>query len=96
MPILERGGSASTVNSTALSGNDFQVRAGASWRMVLNVGNWNAARMTNAPGQSGDPGSPFHANLLEGWANDHDFPLLWNRAQVDAEKVMSIRLLPDQ
>ncbi len=95
MPILERGGSANTVNSTAFSGNDFQVRAGASWRMVLDVGNWNAARMTNAPGQSGDPRSPFYKNLLQGWADDLDFPLLWSRAQVEAEKVMLIRLVPD-
>jgi penicillin G amidase len=95
MPVLERGGSGNTVNSTSFSGNDFQVRAGASWRMVLDVGNWNAARMTNAPGQSGDPRSPFYANLLEGWANDLDFPLLWSRAQIDAEKVMSIELVPD-
>ena len=96
MPIRERGGSGNTVNSTSFSGNDFQVKSGASWRMVLDVGNWDAARMTNAPGQSGDPRSPFYANLLEGWANDLDFPLLWSRAQVDAEKVMSIRLVPDQ
>lgn len=96
MPIRERGGSGNTVNSTSFSGNDFQVKAGASWRMVLDVGNWDAARMTNAPGQSGDPRSPFYANLLEGWANDLDFPLLWSREQVDAEKVMSIRLVPDR
>ncbi len=96
MRIRERGGSGNTVNSTSFSGNDFQVKSGASWRMVLDVGNWDAARMTNAPGQSGDPRSPFYANLLEGWANDLDFPLLWSRAQVDAEKVMSIRLVPDR
>ncbi len=95
MPILERGGSGNTVNSTSFSGNDFQVRAGASWRMVLDVGNWNAARMTNAPGQSGDPRSAFYANLLQGWADDQDFPLLWSREQVDAEKAMVIRLVPD-
>ena len=62
---------------------------------MLDVGNWNAARMTNAPGQSGDPRSPFYANLLQGWADDQDFPLLWSREQVDAEKAMVIRLVPD-
>jgi len=96
MPIRERGGSGNTVNSTGFSGNDFQVRAGASWRMVLDVGNWDAARMTNAPGQSGDPRSPFYANLLNGWADDLDFPLLWSREQVEAEQTLRFQLFPDE
>lgn len=94
MPVLERGGSANTVNSTGFAGSDFQVRSGASWRMVLDVGNWSAARMTNAPGQSGDPRSPFYSNLLPGWAADLDFPLLWSREQVEAEQTIRLRLFP--
>jgi penicillin amidase len=50
--------------------------------------------MTNAPGQSGDPRSPFYDNLLEGWARDQSFPMVYSREQVEANKVMVIRLTP--
>ena len=94
MPDYSRGGDGTTPNNTSFDGNDFSVTSGASWRMVLDVGNWDAARMTNAPGQSGDPNSPFYANLLEGWANDRSFPLLYSRGALDAHVVRIIRLSP--
>ena len=47
--------------------------------MVLDVGQWDDAEMTNAPGQSGDPRSPFYRNLLQGWAEDSSFPMLYSR-----------------
>ena len=94
MTEYPRGGDASTPNNTSFDGNDFSVTSGASWRMVLDVGNWDAARMTNAPGQSGDPRSPFYANLLEGWANDDSFPLLYSRTALDRHVVRVIALSP--
>jgi penicillin G amidase len=94
MPDYPRGGDGTTPNNTSFDGSDFSVTSGASWRMVLDVGNWDAAQMTNAPGQSGDPRSPFYANLLEGWANDRSFPLLYSRAAVDAHVVRVIQLSP--
>ena len=75
-PVYERGGSGNTTNATSFRSNDMLVRSGASYRQVIDVGNWDAATMTNAPGQSGDPRSPFYDNLLEGWANDASYPLL--------------------
>jgi len=95
-PSYPRGGSEHTTNNTGFDPVDFLVRSGASWRMVLDVGNWDAARMTNAPGQSGDPRSSFYRNLLQGWAEDASFPLLYSREQIDANRVMVIRLLPEE
>jgi len=89
-----RGGSGNTTNNTSFSPADFRVRAGASFRMVLDVGRWDEAEMTNAPGQSGDPESPFYRNLLEGWANDSSFPLLYSREAVIANQALRIELLP--
>lgn len=89
-----RGGSGNTTNNTSFSPADFLVRAGASFRMVLDVGRWDEAEMTNAPGQSGDPESPFYRNLLEGWANDSSFPLLYSREAVIANQALRIELLP--
>ncbi len=93
-PALPRGGSAYTTNNTAFSASNLLVRSGASYRQVIDVGNWDAARMTNAPGQSGDPRSPFYDNLLQGWAEDGDFPLLYSREKVLQHKAITIRLSP--
>ena len=89
-----RGGSEFTTNNTSFDPKNFRVRSGASFRMVLDVGNWSAARMTNAPGQSGDPNSPFYDNLLQDWANEKDFPLLWERKAVEEHLVQHWRLTP--
>lgn len=96
MPAKPRGGSGNTTNNTSFSASDFRVRSGASFRMVLDVGNWDAAEMTNAPGQSGDPRSPHYRDLLDGWANDEAFPLLYSRSSVEQDTVMRIVLSPDQ
>jgi penicillin amidase len=50
--------------------------------------------MTNAPGQSGDPRSPFYDNLLEPWARDGELPLLYSREAVEKNAVLRIRLEP--
>ena len=94
MSAYGRGGSGQTVNNTGFDARDFAVRAGASWRMVVDTGDWDGARMTNAPGQSGDPESPFYDNLLETWAEDGSFPLLYSREAIEAHTETRIRLVP--
>ncbi|MDX1405447.1 MAG: penicillin acylase family protein [Woeseiaceae bacterium] len=89
-----RGGDDYTTNNTWFGWDNFDVEGGASYRQVLDVGNWDAATMTNAPGQSGDPRSPFYDNLLEGWAEDRDFPLVYSREKVLQHKALTIRLRP--
>ena len=89
-----RGGTRNTTNSTGFHPEDFLVVAGASFRMVLDVGQWDDAEMTNAPGQSGDPRSPFYDNLLEGWATDSSFPLLYSRRAVEANQALRFVLEP--
>jgi penicillin amidase len=90
-----RGGSGDSPNATSYEGSNFLVKSGASWRMVVDVGNWDAARMTNAPGQSGDPRSPFYQNLLAGWATDESFPLLYSRAAIEPHVQQVIALVPE-
>ena len=50
--------------------------------------------MTNVPGQSGDPRSPFYDNLLQGWAEGASFPLLYDRDRILEHKAFSIQLVP--
>jgi penicillin G amidase len=94
LPPYPRGGTADTVNNTGFGEASFDVVSGASFRMVLDVGNWDAARMTNAPGQSGDPRSPFYGNLLQGWATEQSFPLVYSEDAVGANAVRVINVVP--
>jgi penicillin amidase len=95
-PAYPRGGSGNTTNNTGFRPDDLVVRAGASYRQVIDVGNWDASRMTNAPGQSGDPRSRFYGNLLKDWAGEKSFPLLYDRAKVLQHRAFSIQLKPDK
>jgi penicillin amidase len=94
LPPYPRGGSPFSPNAGWFAGTSFDVLGGASWRMVLDVGRWDAARATNTPGQSGDPRSPFFGNLLENWSTDDSFPLLYSRDAVEEHTVERIVLRP--
>jgi penicillin amidase len=76
---LPRGGNGYTPGST---GNNYQQTSGASFRMLVPVGDWDRTLGTNSPGQSGDPESPFYDNLFEPWANDQYFPMPYSRDSV--------------
>jgi penicillin amidase len=89
-----RGGGSFTTNNTGSYDARLEVNSGASYRQVIDVGNWDASTMTNAPGQSGDPRSPFYDNLLEGWATEASFPLLYSREKVLEHAVFRIQLQP--
>ncbi|MBD3646333.1 MAG: penicillin acylase family protein, partial [Pseudomonadales bacterium] len=93
IPEVSRGGSGDTPNSTRYA-RDFSVVSGASWRMVLDVGNWDNAFMTNAPGQSGDPRSPHYDDLLDNWASDGKLPLVYSREAVERNADERIILIP--
>ena len=73
---------------------DYQVRNGASVRMVIDVGNWDASLWINAPGQSGMQGSPHLADLAPLWARGEYVPLCYSEAAVDAVTEAIITLIP--
>ena len=79
---VPRGGSAETVGNTYYRHEDFRQIVGASFRMVIDVGAWDRSVAMNNPGQSGDPRSPHYRDLLEPWARDEAFPLLYSRESV--------------
>ena len=86
---LPRGGNGYTPGST---GNNLRQSSGASFRMIVNTGQWDESIATNGPGQSGNPESPFYANLFETWANDEYFPVLYSRPKI-LEHAADIRIL---
>jgi penicillin amidase len=88
---LPRGGNSFTPGST---GANNRQSSGASFRMIVNTGDWDAALATNGPGQSGDPESPFYRNLFEPWAKDQYFPVFYSRSKIDSVAVSKTSLEP--
>lgn len=80
MGPLPRGGNGLTPGST---GGNYRQSSGASFRMIVNTGNWDATVGTNGPGQSGNPESPFYRNLFEPWAKDQYFPVYYSRKKIE-------------
>lgn len=89
---IARPGDGNTVNST--SGPNFKQSAGASYRQIIDVADWDRSVMTNVPGESGDPTSAFYSNLLEEWATGKYHPMLYSRKAIEAATAEKIQLVP--
>lgn len=87
-----RGGSNLTINNNGWRAKDFRVISGVSWRMVLDVGDWDRSFTINSPGQSGNPESPHYRDMFPLWARDESVPLLFSEAAVDAAAEVRIVL----
>ena len=83
IPAIERRGGTPTVAAT-----------GATYRHVIDFSNLDASLATNVPGQSGQPESPFYANLTESFGRGEYFPLSFSRTSVDRHAAHRLLLLP--
>jgi penicillin amidase len=95
LPAVELGGSGNSPHAAAFDPPRFDVVAGASVRMVLDVGDWDRSVTVNAPGQSGDASSPHYADLLQTWGAGQYVPLLFTRAAIDQAAEAVMRLQPE-
>ena len=83
LPTVERGGGGTTVAAN-----------GATYREIMDVGDWDKSIATSTPGQSGQPGSPFYGNLLPLWAKNEYFPLLFSPSAVSNDNTHRLVLRP--
>ncbi|HJP52619.1 MAG: penicillin acylase family protein [Pseudomonadales bacterium] len=79
-PALPRGGASNTLNANW--GNDRQI-SGGSFRIIVDTNDWDKARGTNTPGQSGDPRSRHYADTFEGWNKGEYFPVYFSRKRIE-------------
>jgi penicillin amidase len=86
-----RGGNGYTPGST---GNNYNQSSGATFRVIVPLGDWDRALGINSPGQSGDPESPYYDNLFELWARDGYFPLYYSRDSIMKHADSKWMLLP--
>ncbi len=91
---LQVPGSASTPRAQTYRASDFNVIAGASVRMVMDVGAWDNSVVINTPGQSGDPFNAHYRDLFPMWAEGAYVPLAFSRAAVDRVAETVIALTP--
>lgn len=91
---LAYGGAGNVPRAATYRRTDYRLLSGASFRMVLDVGNWDASRTINTPGQSGDPFSGHYRDLAPLWAAGQYVPLLYSRSAVEASTAEAITLTP--
>ena len=95
---LSRPGDAYTVNATGYDESSpqesWQQIEGASYREILDAGDWDRSLAINAPGQSGQPGSRHYEDLLPLWDSAEYFPLVYSRPAVEAATVDRLLLRP--
>jgi penicillin amidase len=91
---LPRPGDGYTVNATAFPGSSFDQLAGASYREIFDLSDWDNAVGVNVPGQSGQPGSPHYDDLLPLWTRGQYFPLCYTKQSVDRETTDLLELKP--
>ena len=83
LPPVERPGAFGTVNAN-----------GANFRRIVDLSNLDNSVWTNAPGQSGQPGSPFYDNLRENLGNGEYRPLLFTRGAIEKRVAYRLTLRP--
>lgn len=91
---IPRPGDDYTVNATGFRGGDFKQVAGASYREVMDLGDWDNSVAVNVPGQSGQPESPHYSDLLPLWNEGRYFPLCFSRKCVEQHAADRLILEP--
>jgi len=86
-----RGGYSYTVGNTGYGDNET---TGASFRIFVDTRDWDATLGMTTPGQSGDPDSPFYANLFPLWAQDRVFPVFYSRERIEGVTAERVELQP--
>ena len=89
---LPVGGDGFTVHNTAFREGDFRQTSGASYRQVIDVGEWDRSMTLNSPGQSGDPRRAHYRDLFPLAAEGRYVPMLFSREKVmeAAEKIITL------
>jgi penicillin G amidase len=100
-PIFNRGpfpwgGDGNTISQTG--GQPGRLAAGtpvvASLRVVVPIGDWEAARYVLPGGQSGNPFSPHYDDLLPLWQRGEGVPIAWSLEAVQQATVERLDLRP--
>lgn len=65
-----------------------------SYRQIIDMGNLSNSVSVMPAGQSGNMMSPHYADQMQMWLDGKYHPMLWMRAEVEANKVHLMELIP--
>ncbi|HEX3846233.1 MAG TPA: penicillin acylase family protein [Steroidobacteraceae bacterium] len=91
---LPRPGDGFTVDATGVPAGSWDQVSGASYREIIDLGDWDRSVAVNAPGQSGQPGSAHYRDLVPLWDAGDYFPLLYSAESVAKAKAGELILEP--
>lgn len=86
---VPRGGYSFTPGANAYGDNNT---TGASFKIIVDTGDWEKTMGINNPGQSGDPESKFYKNLMDIWAEDDYFQVAFDPEKIRKEGVEKVVL----
>ena len=90
--LKPRGGNQHTPGSTGSANSQLY---GATFKIIVDVADWDKTVGANPPGQSGNPESRYYKNLYDQWVEDDYFPVYFSREKIDAAKQERSLLVPD-
>ena len=92
----EFGGGNSIVNANAwdASGPGYEVTAGPSMRMVIDLGDLDRSVWVNATGQSGHPYNAHYSDQIDAWVANEPFPWPFGTEAVAAAADTELTLVP--
>jgi penicillin amidase len=92
---IDFGGSTHTVANARVSLSEpFKVLTGTSYRMIADLGDWNASLATIPTGASGHPLSRHYFDQNQGWLDGSGHPMLFDRANIESALAGRLKLTP--
>jgi len=91
---VEVDGTGYTINATGYSTSDpYTVSSVPSYRQIIDLGDFTRSVSMHTTGQSGHPYHKHYDDMIDPWRNIEYHPMLWERADVeaDAEGVLVLR-----
>jgi len=92
-PVPARG-AGETVDAAGYKFGQFTVKALASYRQIIDVGQWDNSRWQHTTGQSGQPLHKHFADMISSWQAVEHHPMLYEKADIEANKEGLLILQP--
>jgi len=67
---------------------------GATYRQIIDAGDWDRSLTVKTAGASGQPESPYYGNWLPYWAENRYFPMVYGRQAVDEKAAHRLKRTP--
>lgn len=88
------GGDIFTVNNGGFDVNTFRQQVVASYRQIIDLGDWDRSLSIHTTGQSGLPFHPHYRDFVGLWATGQYHPMLFSRPRIEQVASGTLTLAP--